>query len=60
MAAIMADKGVERTKLAKLGASCFTRGELLQFMRSREKTQSYYTLMVQTKSSAGAYQLSYI
>eukprot|EP00972_Heterocapsa_arctica_P068405 10108067-Heterocapsa_arctica.AAC.1 len=60
MVAIMADKGVERTKLAKLGASRLTRGELLQFMRSLEKTQNYYTLMVQTKNPAGAYQLGYI
>eukprot|EP00972_Heterocapsa_arctica_P052670 7751783-Heterocapsa_arctica.AAC.1 len=60
MAAIMADKGAERTKLAKLGASRLTRSELLQFMRSHEKTHNYYTLMVQTTNSAGAYQLGYI
>eukprot|EP00972_Heterocapsa_arctica_P084974 12521295-Heterocapsa_arctica.AAC.1 len=60
MAAIMADKGVERAKLSKLGASRLSRSELLQFMRSHEKTQSYYTLMVQTTNSAGVYQLGYI
>eukprot|EP00972_Heterocapsa_arctica_P018297 2702497-Heterocapsa_arctica.AAC.1 len=60
MAGIMADKGVERTKLAKLGASRLTRREQLQFMRSLEKTQNYYALMAQTKNPAGAYQLGYI
>eukprot|EP00972_Heterocapsa_arctica_P092896 13700660-Heterocapsa_arctica.AAC.1 len=45
MAAFMADKGAERTALAKLGASRLTRSELLHFMHSREKTQHYYTLM---------------
>eukprot|EP00972_Heterocapsa_arctica_P037564 5528585-Heterocapsa_arctica.AAC.1 len=60
MAAIVADKGVERTKPAKLGASRLTSGELLQFMRSHEKTQNYHTLIVQTTNSAGAYQLGYI
>eukprot|EP00972_Heterocapsa_arctica_P053049 7812295-Heterocapsa_arctica.AAC.1 len=29
-------------------------------MHSREKTQHYYTLMVQTMNTAGAYQLGYI
>eukprot|EP00972_Heterocapsa_arctica_P071319 10534820-Heterocapsa_arctica.AAC.1 len=60
MAAIMADKALDRTKLAKLGASRPTRSKLLHFMHSREKTQHYYTLMVQTTNSAGAYQLGYI
>eukprot|EP00972_Heterocapsa_arctica_P031237 4599902-Heterocapsa_arctica.AAC.1 len=60
MAACMADKGSERTSLAKLGASRLTRTEMLHIMRSREKTQHYYTLMVQTMNAAGAYQLGYI
>eukprot|EP00972_Heterocapsa_arctica_P021439 3155752-Heterocapsa_arctica.AAC.1 len=60
MAAIVADKRVERTKLAKLGASRLTRSEWLQFMRSHKKTQNYYTLMVQTTKSSGAHQLGYI
>eukprot|EP00972_Heterocapsa_arctica_P086613 12768353-Heterocapsa_arctica.AAC.1 len=48
MATIMSDKGVERTKLAKLGASRLTRSEMLHFIHSNEKTQHYYMLMVQT------------
>eukprot|EP00972_Heterocapsa_arctica_P050069 7363113-Heterocapsa_arctica.AAC.1 len=60
MAAIMSGKGVERTKLAKLGASRLTRGKMLHFMHSNEKMQHYYMLMVQTMNSVGVYQLGYI
>eukprot|EP00972_Heterocapsa_arctica_P088492 13047534-Heterocapsa_arctica.AAC.1 len=60
MAAIIAHKGVERTKLAKLGSTRFTRSEILHFMRSNEKIQHYFMLMVQTVNSGGAYQLGYI
>eukprot|EP00972_Heterocapsa_arctica_P028271 4157503-Heterocapsa_arctica.AAC.1 len=60
MAAFMVDKKDERTTLSKLGASRLTRKEVLRFLHGKEKIQNYYTLMIQTTSSSGVFQLGYI
>eukprot|EP00972_Heterocapsa_arctica_P034980 5149264-Heterocapsa_arctica.AAC.1 len=56
----MKDKREERKALSKLEAARLSRKEALRFLPSKEKVQNYYTLMVQTTSSTGAYQLGYI
>eukprot|EP00972_Heterocapsa_arctica_P090376 13330945-Heterocapsa_arctica.AAC.1 len=57
LSVFMKDKREERKSLSMLGASRLSRKEALRFLHSKEKVQNYYTLMVQTTSSTGAYQL---
>eukprot|EP00972_Heterocapsa_arctica_P060532 8930144-Heterocapsa_arctica.AAC.1 len=60
LAAFMVDKKDERTALSKLGATRRSRNDALRFMHSHEKTQFFYTLMIQCENGSGKYQLGYI
>eukprot|EP00972_Heterocapsa_arctica_P073463 10849947-Heterocapsa_arctica.AAC.1 len=60
LAAFMIEKKDERAALSKLGAVRLSRREAIRFLTSKRKIQDYYTLMVQTTTSTGIFQIGYI